>query len=65
MNFSVKGFVVLVLAMLESNHGGNVFKVPDMLINIVMSIKKEDTWNSDDLSKLPIFEPSLEDSKKD
>ena len=40
-------------------------KCPDILINVVdVNQERIDDWNSDDLSKLPIFEPGLEDIVK-
>ena len=40
-------------------------KCPDILINVVdVNQERIDAWNSDDLSKLPIFEPGLDDIVK-
>ena len=40
-------------------------KCPDILINVVdVNQARIDAWNSDDLSKLPIFEPGLDDIVK-
>ena len=37
-------------------------KCPDILINVVdVNQERIDAWNSDDLSKLPIFEPGLDE----
>ncbi len=37
-------------------------RCPDILINVVdVNQERIDAWNSDDLSKLPIFEPGLDD----
>ena len=37
-------------------------KCPDLIINVVdVSQKRIDEWNSDDLNKLPIFEPGLKE----
>ena len=40
-------------------------KCPNILINVVdVNQERIDAWNSDDLSKLPIFEPGLDDIVK-
>ena len=40
-------------------------KCPDLLINVVdVNQDRIDAWNSDDLSKLPIFEPGLDEIVK-
>ncbi len=40
-------------------------KCPDILINVVdVNQERIDDWNSDNLSKLPIFEPGLDDIVK-
>ncbi len=66
MNFSVKRVCCIGAGYV----GGPTMavmslKCPDILINIVdVNQERIDAWNSDDLSKLPIFEPGLDDIVK-